>query len=179
MIDDRQSLEIDELRERVARLEAERDVRDLLAAYAYAADGCRDDEWLDLFTDDAVIDITYREDGVLHRGRWEGREALTAYISGDAHHHQYYGSTMHLHSLNLSIEIEADVATIRAYSLNLRAPKDGSDVRVTSPAMNRWTAVRQDRGWRIKERLRRVLGDAEAWNLVLNPDVRTDAHTLS
>lgn len=62
------------LEERIALLEAEQDVRDLLTRYAYAWDSRDIDGCLALFAEDAVLITT--------RGTYEGRAAIQANYAG-------------------------------------------------------------------------------------------------
>jgi hypothetical protein len=46
------------LEARIRELEDERHIRELLARYGYNADCCRDKEYVELYTDDGVMDLS-------------------------------------------------------------------------------------------------------------------------
>ena len=58
------------LERRVRELEDEREIRNLLGWYAYYADGRHDEEWVDLWTEDGVYDLSI--------GRWSARLACSS-----------------------------------------------------------------------------------------------------
>jgi hypothetical protein len=155
------------LERRVAELEDERAIRDVLSCYGYTADNKRDDLWLDLFTVDGAMDVS--TGGLLgyHGVRlWQGRDELSEFIEDpDAHRRpDKYGKDMHLHGNNVVTRIDGDAAIVTSYSVMLQDTPDG--IVVTSAGNTRWLLAQADGRWRIKERRRRHIGTAEFWSNV-------------
>jgi hypothetical protein len=149
---------------RLQALEDERAIRDVVASYGICADTCRDEQWLDLFTDDGTQDVSTgavaTTAGTYARPRrWEGHEQLAAFIGDPEGHHrpEAYGRVMHLTDANAVVRIEGDDAVATTYGLYLR--RDGDRVVLEDAASMRWTLRRVDGRWRIVERRRRGVGD--------------------
>jgi uncharacterized protein (TIGR02246 family) len=111
------------------------EIRKLLARYCFAIDARDADAWADLFT----------EDGVFHYKLGEpiqGREALRQFVSAipDDRHHL---------TMNEIIEMDGDIATVRAYALVTR----GSPPIISAVGDYEDTLSNTAEGWRF---LRRV-----------------------
>jgi hypothetical protein len=98
----------EDLHARVARLEArlaevedERQIRELLSQYGYTADTCRDDDYVALWTDDGVMNLG--SDTYKHVVRYEGRKGIQEFIKDPkAHHHpEKYTNRMHVQGNNV------------------------------------------------------------------------------
>lgn len=159
---------IRDLEARVQHLEDERSIRELLARYGYNADTCRDEAYLDLFEDEAVMDFGAASPLVT---RVEGKEQLRALIMDPSGHHgPWYGSTMHLQGNNLVVHVAGDEAVVNSYTLRLVRDPDGA-MRLTECANNEWRVRRVDGSWRFVERRRRAVGEPEyTTNIAATPD---------
>jgi hypothetical protein len=153
---------VQRLETRVQELEDEREIRSLLGWYAYFADGCQDDLWLDLWTDDGVYDLSI--------GRWEGKARLREFIEDPNVHHKpgFYGHTLHLQGPNLAVTIAGDEAVATGYNLLLHATANVPSVlRIGG---NRWRFRRVGGRWLLAERRHRSVGESEfATNLTHAP----------
>jgi hypothetical protein len=145
---------------RLRCLEDERDIRELLARYGHYADACRDHEYVDLFADDGAIDISMGgDDGDYARAiRFEGKQALWAFITDPHGHHRpgFYGRSLHVQNTNTVIRVDGDEAVANTYSILLQ--QNGADTRIVGAGTNRWTFRRVDGRWLVTERRRRELG---------------------
>lgn len=98
-------------------------LQDLLTDYCYAVDKLTDvDELLNLFTEDAVIDMSDIGLPVMN-GRAEHKKFFDA-VFADMSHHTHYVSNFRLASY------EGDKATMFAYVQGLGRAKDGNEVHV-------------------------------------------------
>jgi SnoaL-like protein len=141
------------LEQRVRELEDEREIRSLLGWYAYFADGCHDEQWLDLWTDDGVYDIS--------AGRWVGKRRLREFISDPQVHHSpgFYGHTLHLQGPNLAISIHGDDAVATGYNVLLHETFNVPTIlRIGG---NRWRFRRVSGRWLMAERRHRSVGETE------------------
>jgi len=157
------------LQARLKRLEDESALRELLSKYGLAADLDLRDEYRDLFTEDAFIDIAGRQPP----GVFEGRDAILEQffdgsqlrsMTGYCQHHAYSGPMV--------FHIDGDEAVAEGYSIvyvvsdrEKRQVRAGHTfhqaIHVTSANINRWTFRRVDGRWKITGRVNRMLGDVE------------------
>jgi hypothetical protein len=162
MTDDALLSRLKSLEARVRELEDEREIRSLLGWYAYYADGCHDEEWLDLWTDDGVYDLSI--------GRWEGKARLRDFITNPDVHHKpgFYGHTLHLQGPNLAVMIDGDEAVATGYNVLLHETSNvPSTLRIGG---NRWRFRRVEGRWLMAERRHRSVGEPEfASNLTYDP----------
>lgn len=153
---------LESLEARVRELEDEREIRSLLGWYAYYADGCHDEEWLDLWADDGVYDLSI--------GRWEGKTRLREFITDPNVHHKpgFYGHTLHLQGPNLAVKIDGDEAVATGYNVLLHETSNvPSTLRIGG---NRWRFRRVGSRWLMTERRHRSVGEPEfAANLTHGP----------
>jgi uncharacterized protein (TIGR02246 family) len=136
---------------RLRRLEDEAAIRDLLSAYAFAADMSDADRWLGLFTDDAF----FAAPGL---GRFEGRAAMRELIDQLLAHNEHVAN-QHDPLGPLAVEIDGDTARADGYSLVLSAAPGAKPV-IDSVNLSRWTFVRRDDRWLISGREVRSLDAA-------------------
>jgi SnoaL-like domain len=153
---------LEALERRVRELEDEREIRALLGWYAYYADGCHDQQWVDLWTEDGVYDLSV--------GRWVGKEQLLAFITDPNVHHKpgFYGHTLHLQGPNFAVSIDGDEAVGTGYNVLLHETANvPSALRIGG---NRWRFRRVDGRWLMAERRHRSVGEPEfASNLTHEP----------
>jgi hypothetical protein len=153
------SARLAELEQRVAQLEDEREIRELLSRYGYYADACLDDDYYGLFTDDCAMDVSSgREPDPYEVIRWEGQDAMREFMSvrtagqGDG----FAGRSLHMQGNNLAIALHGDTATANGYSFILH--QDGPQIRLKSASVNEWHLRRENGRWKIVERKRRMVG---------------------
>ena len=157
---------LEELEARLGEIEDERAVRDLINRYGYHADCQRDEEWVDLWTEDGVYDllstVNYPDGStrVLEQS-WSGRDGLRELITDPLGHHRpgFYGHSMHTGGSSMVVHIDGDTAVANSYSF-LYQEHDGA-VELVSAANNQWTLRRTDGRWLLRERRRRQVGTQE------------------
>lgn len=145
------------IEERVAVLEADKEIRELVARYGFCADLGWSDQFVELYTDDAVVDVWYgrflpiaREPEV-----FRGKDAIRRFITTDAHK-SMEGSCHHHVTGNLVIDVRGDRAEAHGYSFVLLQEKAGLVVK--SIAFRRWVFVRLADEWRIDAIVVRPVG---------------------
>jgi hypothetical protein len=144
---------------RLAELEDEREIREVLARYGYYADACLDEEYYRLFTEDCVMDVS-RGSGpdpyeVL---RWEGQDAMREFMSvrTAGHGTGFAGRSLHMQGNNTAVAVHGDAAVANGYSFVLH--QDGPRIRLVSASVNEWRLRRDGGRWVIVERKRRMVG---------------------
>ena len=150
------------LEARVQELEDEREMRELLARYGYNADCCRDDEYVDLFTDDARFDLASVMAGKVINQTWEGRKGIRDFITDPTSHHKpgFYGHAMHMQGNNVVAHIKGDTAVVNSYSVVLH--DDDGNLRLATAGNNQWIFRKENGRWLIVERRRRETGSPAA-----------------
>jgi SnoaL-like domain len=157
-------IRIAKLEARVRDLEDDRAIRDLLARYAFTADNCKDDAFVNLFTEDAEVSVTAPPRGDTDRAgkgvlTWRGKGELQKFIGDPLNHHRpgRYGKWMHAQGNNLVTHIHGDEAVANSYSVVFLSEE--GEVKLVSAGNNHWVFERIDGRWLIKERRRREIGD--------------------
>jgi hypothetical protein len=153
---------IAKLEARIVELEDDRAIRELLARYGFNADGCRDREYVELYTEDGVMDLsTGGRSGYVGVVRWEGKKQLWEFITDPKGHHLpgFYGNAMHIQGNNVVTHIKGDEAVVNSYSIVLRG--DGADAKLYSAGNNQWRLKKVGGKWLFKERRRRQIGDPD------------------
>jgi hypothetical protein len=169
---------------RLATLEAERDCHGLLARYGFYADHGLYDEWVDLFTEDGVMDFTFYDDTdyydekmrprtldptsvelPLRNARFVGRAELDDCIRA-VRHERFSGKAQHHMDGQPSVFAQTgdDTAVIISNSI-VYCRSVGStapSIQYQNHCLNRWTFRRRDGRWRISENIRRVMGSGDA-----------------
>jgi hypothetical protein len=125
---------------------AEREILRTLHRYGQALDYGVPDQFLDVFTDDAVVEVRMPDGSV--GNLMEGREALTAYIAKAPVPPAAYNKHLTIDPL---IEIDGDRATVVSYWLLLKGDAEGHPA-IGSFGRYRDVLVQADGAWRIKER---------------------------
>lgn len=153
------------LEARLDALEDEHGIRRLLARYSTCADSRRDDDWLDLWSEDGVLDIELGPDSAVYGARrlWTGRDELRLFITNpDAHHRPgFYGRSLHVQT-NESIVVSGATAVATTYAVLLH--NDDGALVVAGASACAWRFLRVDGVWLIRECVRRRVGadDTEA-----------------
>jgi hypothetical protein len=164
---------IQELRLAVARLEAERDCAAVLARYGYYADHGRREEWINLFTEDGVMDLMMYHGEDLQKAdpahmrhtRFVGHEHLRELINSPAHasieghsHHKMSGPPATFRLIDDNTAIMVTYAVVYAKD----AGDIGPSVQYLSHSMNRWTFRKVGDQWYIAEDIRRRMGSPDS-----------------
>lgn len=147
------------LEERLTLLEDEKSIREVLARYGYYADACLDDQYIELFTRDCVMDISSGDpDDPFKVIEWRGRDAIRDFLTErtDRHGDGFRGRSLHVQGNNLAIRISGAEATATGYSFILR--QGDADVCLVSASINRWQLRKDDGRWRVQRRVRRGVG---------------------
>lgn len=147
----------DALSARLAALEDREAIRDLIARYGPLADRGDCAGAAALWTEDGVYDVG-------GHGVHRGRAAIRALLEGEAHEALIAGGSAHVLSPPV-IELNADRAVANTYSCVFRRTARGFAAHRV--AANRWRLVRTETGWRIAERVNRLLDGSEAARLLL------------
>ena len=152
------------LEARIQELEDDRGIRDTLSRYGFTADGCKDEDFVDLYTEDGAIRIARgKRGGADFAGEgwteWTDKEGIRTFITHPQGHHspRLYGKSMHLQGNNLVTDIDGDEAVARSYQVAIAADENG--VQVLSAGNNTWQMRKVDGKWLIKERRGAYLGD--------------------
>ena len=137
------SVPADELRsltERIGRLEAEREIRDLMVRYAESLDYGDNLAWAACFTPDGHFDVRMRGEAMFSH---TGSDALATFASGHTHAPDVY----HKHFLSVpSITFDAqERASARTYFTMLHERPTGPIVLVIGRYLDE--LVKQDDGW--------------------------------
>jgi hypothetical protein len=155
-----------ELELRLQRHEDEAAIAEVLALYGWYADSGDHDGFVDLFSDDAVIELI---GGVPSGAKgdpaiWTGQAEIRSFIDDPDMHMKIEGRCMHLPALNLRTTVDGDAATAESCSVVLL--RDNSGTSVYGAGFTRWMLIRSDGRWLIKRRTRVAIGEAHrmvAW----------------
>lgn len=150
------------LERRVQQLEDEREIARVIASYGYYADTGQDEAFVNVFTDDAAMEVSLGPDASdfgVGLAFWRGRAEIEQFVANpEVHHHpDFYRKSMHLNGLNLVVNVEADQARATCYDLILQYFPDG--FRSRWAGAQEWLLRREPGGWRVTSRRRRELGD--------------------
>lgn len=158
--------DLDDLLRRLDRLDAEREITRTIAQFGHAIDAGREEEWMDCFLPDAVLDVLYgdrppsrlalgtrHERGVIH----EGREQLAAWIAGHtrppAHRHE------HLY-VEPRIDVDGDVATSTTCMTRVDVLDGRPEVYAFGRYHDRWQRCPDGR-WRLRHRQIEIQGQRD------------------
>lgn len=146
---------------RLAMLEDREAIRTLIALYGPLADAGNAARAAALWTPDGGYDIG-------SHGVHRGRAAIARLLNGAEHRALVEHGVGHLLSVPV-IELSGDHATAWTHSCVLRRSAEGWVVHRV--AANRWQLVRTDEGWRVAERINRLLdGDTAGPELFASVD---------
>jgi hypothetical protein len=146
---------VDELTRRVAALEDERAVIDLLTRYGFAVDSDDPDGTASMYAEGCVVEI----DG---DDRIRGPEDMAAMVRGRGHQSLLPNCA---HQMGpFSVRIDGDRATATGYGRVYLRTGDGFAIwRVSA---GRWELERRAGRWQVAHRSTRAIGSAEAQQLL-------------
>jgi hypothetical protein len=140
------------LEERVALLEDQVELYQLISSYGPAVDSGSGDVTAGIWTEDGTYDTIPEP--------LNGREDLRAMVAGDGHQSLIQNGCAHVMALP-HLVVEGDTAVATGYSRVYLS--DGDGFRVWRASSNRWEFVRRPEGWRAVSRVNRALdGSPEA-----------------
>lgn len=155
-----------ELEGRIRQLEDARELEELLARHSINADLNRVDEYLNLYTEDGVLDLT--EYGL---PRYEGRDRLREFILGPASSN----ARISLHVAGPTIfYVEEDEATGEGYTIVYTRRPDGAidalgdssdappEIVVSHANYVHWEFVRVNGEWKIASRTVKIVASGTA-----------------
>jgi hypothetical protein len=160
---------LEALEVQVAHLQAERDIRALLAWYCFGADSGRHDEYLALFTEDAVIEsqmygsdnlVDLPDPHLVETRRFVGIAGVSDYINSPAHMSIEGRSQHHMIGPPSVIHVDGDTAVADSYSVVYAKAEGnlGPSVDFQTHGFIRWKFRRVDGEWKICESIRRRMG---------------------
>lgn len=145
-------MSLEDLERRLAVLEDERAIRELLARYSFYADLQYQERYLHVFAEDGVFDLP--------SGRFEGRHSLFHDFLIGRVVDRWPGRMQHWPVGPTVLSIDGDVAEAKGYSMNIGRNESGENV-VRTISVNAWKFVRVDGEWLIQERILRACGSTE------------------
>ena len=159
-----------QLEARVTQLEDDKAIREVLARYGYNADGGRDQAYVDLYTDDGVVNIgTYVSFGSGYKDitQWKGKKEIMGFITDPKAHKAIEGRCMHVQGNNFMTVVNGDDAKCYSYSMVLLKPSpEYEGVAIRSAGYSEWTMKKVNGKWLIKERVRRAAAGQGAKELL-------------
>ena len=154
-MDDDMLARLDDLSRRVARLEDERAVVDVLTRYGFAVDSDEADATAALYAEDCTVEL----DG---RIAMRSRADMAAMVRGPGHQSLLPRCA---HQMGpFSVRVDGDHATATGYGRVYLSTDDG--FRVWRVSAGRWELHRRDGGWEITRRWTRAIGTAAAQALL-------------
>jgi hypothetical protein len=174
--------------QRLYAVEAERDCRELLACYGFFADYGLNKEWVDLYTEDGVMEFSFYDDtqyydnslwpGVedprtvefpLTSYRFDGTEELYACITAPRHErimgraqHQVGGQPSVFRLVGEDNAFIISTSIIYARAENNYSPT----IQYQHHCLNRWEFRRVEGRWLISKNIRRTMGDKTGVDLL-------------
>jgi len=134
----------------VQMLEDELAIHRLIVRYGFAVDAGDAQRAAEVFTEDTVYDVDV---GVMH-----GRKGVRDMVLG-TRHQAMVGDCAHQIGPAV-VEVDGDRAVATGYSrVYLRR---GTEIQIYRVSFNRWELERRDGQWLIARRITRLLGHAEA-----------------
>ena len=150
-----------ELRAQVQQLEDDREIRQLIAKYAYTIDTVNADGFRALFTDDSVMKLRAKnllDSPDQEYAVFDGKDGIEKFIG------VWRGpKAMHVHGGCLLTDITGDEATANSYNICLQRDGGAFDgvMEVPDSGNSQWEFRRVDGHWLIKERRASYLGDGK------------------
>jgi hypothetical protein len=152
---------VEMLAARVAALEDQIEIMQLVAQYGPAVDSGSGQETAELWTEEGAFDA------VPHL-QMRGRDDIIAMVDGPGHRSLIENGCGHVLTVP-HIVVEGDHATGRSYALNIRWDEEADRFWVARVSANTWRWVRGPDGWRIAERINANLDGTPEHREMLRP----------
>ncbi|MFC1919286.1 nuclear transport factor 2 family protein [Chloroflexota bacterium] len=159
MSDDKLLQELEAVKQRLQELEDKEAIRDLLVRYGFTADLSRTNDYVDLWTEDAIFDVG------TEYGLWKGKDKIRQLMEGPVHQ-SITNNSQHL-MLDYIINVDGDKATAAGYCLVTLHWQAGFGIFRCS--FRTFSFQRIDGRWLIKEAKSRATGDPEC-NQIISRD---------
>lgn len=160
--------EIDELRaavealtSRVAALQDQVEIMQLVAQYGPAVDSGSAAATAELWTEDGTFDA-------VPSMRMRGRGDIAGMVDGAGHRSLIENGCGHVLTTP-HVVVDGDEATGRSHALNIRWDADAERFWVARVSANTWRWVRTPDGWRVKERVNANLDGTPEHRAMLGP----------
>jgi hypothetical protein len=144
------------LERRIALLEDQVAIYQLMATYGPAADSGSTEHAISLWTEDGIYD--------LHSRVMTGRGEIAQELEGEWHQGLIAQGSGHIVSMP-HVVIDGDAAVATCHSRLYR--REGEGYRVISCSANRWEFARGPQGWRVTRRVSRQLDGSAQSHAVL------------
>jgi SnoaL-like protein len=142
---------IEALGRRVAALEDEVAIQQVLARYGPAVDSGSATEAAGLWTEDGSYDAQI--------GAWAGREAIAGMVLGPGHQGLIHGGAAHVTGGMPFVTVDGDRATATVYYELHR--REGGRTMLWRVTATRWELERLAGGWKVRRRVNRLLDGHE------------------
>ena len=157
-IDDRLAV----LERRIAMLEDQVAIYQLMAAYGPAADSGSTERAISLWAEGGIYD--------LHSRVMTGRDEIAQELEGDWHQGLIAQGSGHIVSMP-HVVVDGDRAVATCHSRLYR--REGDAYRVISCSANRWEFARSEAGWQVTRRTSRRLDGSEESHALLSQAVES------
>lgn len=166
--------EFEALARRVRELEDREQITRLISSYGPSVDSGSAERTAGLWASSGTY--TFELDEELHTAR--GSEALCEMVLGDHHQSILSGGCGHvLTSPAIDLDSEGGRAVAVCHSLLVRHDPEAGGFYVDRLAANRWVLGRTAAGWRVEERINRLLdGDSSARELLETTSAPSTTH---
>lgn len=149
---------LDDIRERLARLEAREEIARLIASYGPAVDSGSARDTADLWEDHGRYAFSTGDD----LANLVGRDQIEEMVESSGHQGIIVGGSSHFLG-PARIELDGDRAVATCYSMLVRYDAAAGRHYVDRVGANRWVLRRSDHRWAVVERVNHLLdGRAEA-----------------
>ena len=148
------------LESRVAQLEDQVELYQLISSYGPAVDSGSSDVVAGIWTEDGVYDTIPQP--------LRGRDAIRGMVQSEGHQSLIDNGCAHVMALP-HLLVDGDRATAVGYSRVYLS--DGDGFRVWRASSNRWEFERQPEGWRATSRVNRALDGSDEAHQILRDGV--------
>lgn len=158
--------QLEELRARLDRVEAELAVHRTIVRYGLAVDSGDAEAAMALFTPDCVYEVKAVDTGRRKSSGgslvMRGREAVGEMVAG-ANHQSLLPNAAHTIGPAV-VAVDGDEANATGYSRIYH--REGEDFRLFRLGMNHWKLVRRDGRWLIHSRMSQAIGESDVQELM-------------
>lgn len=160
--------ELDEIKARLAALEAREEIAGLIAAYGPAVDAGAAEDVAALWSPEGTYSYVLGDETVT----LAGRTGLRAMVRSEGHQRIITGGAGHVLSAPV-ITVDGDAAVATCYSMLVRHDPQHGRFYVDRLSSNRWELRRETDGWRITSRVNELLDGRESARALLGRSAAT------